>query len=47
VLQDFAADHRARVPDLVARGVAAVRFALKQGVATAMNTVNTEAKPGA
>lgn len=40
VLQDFAPDQKPFVPDLLDRGVAAIRLALQQGVAKAMNTVN-------
>lgn len=41
VLQDFAPDQRPWVPDLIERGVAAVRLSLQQGLARAMNAVNT------
>jgi PTH1 family peptidyl-tRNA hydrolase len=44
VLQDFAPDQRAWVPDLLDRSVAALRLALQQGVARAMNTINAEPK---
>ncbi|MCK6571186.1 aminoacyl-tRNA hydrolase [Myxococcota bacterium] len=44
VLQDFAADQKPWLGDLLERGTAALRLALQQGVAKAMNTVNQEPK---
>jgi PTH1 family peptidyl-tRNA hydrolase len=44
VLQDFAADQKPWLGDLLDRGTAALRLALQQGVAKAMNTVNQEPK---
>jgi PTH1 family peptidyl-tRNA hydrolase len=41
VLQDFGPGERPWLPDLVERGVKALRLALKEGVAKAMNSVNT------
>ena len=45
VLQDFNGEQRPWLPDLLDRGVAAVRLCLTQGVGKAMNTVNAEPKP--
>jgi len=47
VLQDFAADQRPWVPDLLDRCLEAMRLALTLGVARAMNTVNVDPKPTA
>ncbi len=44
VLQDFGADQKPWLGDLLERGTAALRLALQQGVAKAMNTVNQEPK---
>ncbi len=44
VLQDFGADQKPWIGDLLERGTAALRLALQQGVAKAMNTVNQEPK---
>lgn len=44
VLQDFATDQKPWLGDLLDRGTQALRLALQQGVAKAMNTVNQEPK---
>jgi PTH1 family peptidyl-tRNA hydrolase len=47
VLSDFApGDEQAFLPDLIERGVAAVRLAIQQGAARAMNQVNVDAAKG-
>lgn len=44
LLSTFHADERAKVPDIVTRGVAAVRKILSDGLERAMNEINTRPK---
>ena len=44
LLSNFSTDERAQVPDIVTRGVAAVRKILSDGLVRAMNEINTRPK---
>jgi PTH1 family peptidyl-tRNA hydrolase len=45
VLQDFDAMERAELPDVLGRALKAVELVLREGVAAAMNAVNSRPKP--